>query len=69
VLDIFTAEPRLLAECPGQTLIGDKNCFGADFQTQLAQTGAVLLRPARATAGTCTGWPSASSSGSSRWPP
>ena len=25
----------------------DKNYFGADFQTQLAQTGAVLLRPAR----------------------
>jgi hypothetical protein len=46
-LDIFTAEPRLLAERPGQTLIGDKNYFGADFQTQLAQTGAVLLRPAR----------------------
>ena len=47
LLDIFTAEPRLLAERPGQTLIGDKNYFGADFQTQLAQTGAVLLRPAR----------------------
>jgi hypothetical protein len=25
LLDIFTAEPRLLAERPGQTLIGDKN--------------------------------------------
>ncbi|HLK01736.1 MAG TPA: transposase [Streptosporangiaceae bacterium] len=46
LLDIFTAEPRLLAERPGQTLIGDKNYFGADLQTQLAQTGAVLLRPA-----------------------
>jgi hypothetical protein len=31
----------------GQTLIGDKNYFGADFQTQLAQTRAVLLRPGR----------------------
>ena len=47
LLDIFTAEPRLLAGRPGQTPIGDKNYFGADFQTQLAQTGAVLLRPAR----------------------
>jgi hypothetical protein len=47
LLDIFAAEPRLLAERPGQTLIGDKNYFGAEFQTQLAQTGAVLLRPAR----------------------
>jgi hypothetical protein len=44
---IFTAEPRLQAERAGQTLNGDKNYFGADFQTQLAQTGAVLLRPAR----------------------
>ena len=47
LLDIFAAEPQLLAERPGQTVIGDKNYFGADFQTQLAQTGAVLLRPAR----------------------
>jgi hypothetical protein len=45
LLDIFAAEPRLLAERPGQTLIRDKNYFGAGFQTQLAQTGAVLLRP------------------------
>lgn len=28
-------------------LIGDKNHFGADFQAQLSQTGAVLLRPDR----------------------
>src|SRR6478735_7442027 len=47
LLDIFAAEPRLLAERPGQILIGDKNYFGADFQTQLGQTRAVLLRPAR----------------------
>ena len=47
LLDIFTAEPRLLAERPGQTLTGDKTYFGADLQTQRAQTGAVLLRPAR----------------------
>ena len=47
LLDIFAAEPALLAERPGQVLIGDKNYFGADFQTQLGETGAVLLRPAR----------------------
>nr|WP_131815898.1 hypothetical protein [Streptomyces sp. 3213.3] len=41
------AQSRLLAERPGQTLIGDKNYFGADFRAHLAQTGAVLLRPAR----------------------
>jgi hypothetical protein len=28
-------------------LIGDKNYFGADFEAQLGDTGAVLLRPAR----------------------
>ena len=47
LLDIFAAEPALLTERPGRVLIGDKNYFGADFQTQLAETGAALLRPAR----------------------
>jgi hypothetical protein len=47
LLDIFAAEPELLTERPGQTLIGDKNYFGAGFDAELAQTGAVLLRPAR----------------------
>ena len=47
LLDILAVEPSLLTERPGQTLIGDKNYFGADFQTRLAGTGAVLLRPAR----------------------
>jgi hypothetical protein len=48
LLDIFAAEPELLTERPGQTLIGDKNYFGADFEAQRADTGAILLRPARA---------------------
>jgi len=48
LLDIFAADPALLTERPGQTLIGDKNYFGADFTTQLDGTGVVLLRPARA---------------------
>jgi Transposase DDE domain len=47
LIDIFAAEPALLTERPGQTLIGDKNYFGADFEAQLGTTGAVLLRPAR----------------------
>ena len=47
LLDIFAADPALLTHRPGQVLIGDKNYFGADFETQLAGTGAALLRPAR----------------------
>lgn len=47
LIDIFAAEPALLTQRPGQTLIGDKNYFGADFEAQLGGTGAVLLRPAR----------------------
>ena len=44
---MLAADPQLLAERPGQILIRDKNYFGADFQAQLGQTGAVMLRPAR----------------------
>jgi Transposase DDE domain len=47
LIDIFAAEPALLAQRPGQMLIGDKNYFGADFEAQLDDVGAVLLRPAR----------------------
>ena len=42
-----TAEPDLAAARPGQTLIGDKNYFGARFETALAAAGIKLLRPAR----------------------
>lgn len=47
LLGIFTAEPTLAGQRPGQTLIGDKNYFGAEFETTLAQQGLHLLRPAR----------------------
>ncbi|GGV07436.1 transposase [Kitasatospora aureofaciens] len=47
LLDILATEPTLTAERPGQTLIGDKNYFGRDFETQLAELGVELLRPAR----------------------
>ena len=47
LLGILTADPTLAADRPGQTLIGDKNYFGADFEATLAASGLDLLRPAR----------------------
>jgi Transposase DDE domain len=47
LLAIFDADPGLLAQRPGQILIGDKNYYGAAFEAALAGTGARLLRPAR----------------------
>ncbi len=36
LLDIFATEPELVSSRPGQTLIGDKNYFGREFEAQLA---------------------------------
>jgi Transposase DDE domain len=47
LLAIFDADPGLLAQRPSQTLIGDKNYYGADFEATFAGAGARLLRPAR----------------------
>ena len=47
LLAILTADPTLAADRAGQTLIGDKNYFGADFEATLAAQGLELLRPAR----------------------
>ena len=47
LLDLLAAEPQLVADRPGQTLIGDKNYFGREFEQQLAEQGIRLLRPAR----------------------
>ncbi len=47
LLAIFGADPSLLATRPGQTLIGDKNYYGRDFEAALAAEGIRLLRPAR----------------------
>ena len=46
LLDIL-GDPELAALLPGQTLIGDKNYYGRDFEAVLAQAGLHLLRPAR----------------------
>ncbi|MDQ0957835.1 hypothetical protein QFZ66_001713 [Streptomyces sp. B4I13] len=47
LLDLLAAEPHLVAARPGQTLIGDKNYFGPEFEHQLAEQSIRLLRPAR----------------------
>jgi hypothetical protein len=47
LLDILHTDPTLSAPRPGQTIIGDKNYFGAEFETTLAEAGLTLLRPAR----------------------
>jgi DDE family transposase len=47
LLEIFHLDPTLTADRPGQTLIGDKNYFAAEFEAPLAGAGLRLLRPAR----------------------
>jgi hypothetical protein len=47
LLEIFHTDPTLTAKRPVQTLIGDKNYFGAEFEALLAEAGLRLLRPAR----------------------
>jgi hypothetical protein len=44
---MLTADPALLTTRPGQTLIGDKNCYGRSFEAAIADAGIRLLRPAR----------------------
>ena len=47
LLDLLAADPTLVATRPGQTLIGDKNYYGREFEAALAAQGVRLLRPAR----------------------
>jgi hypothetical protein len=44
---MLTAGPDLIAARPGQTLIGDKNYYGRDFEATMTDAGIRLLRPAR----------------------
>jgi hypothetical protein len=49
LLDILDTDPALTAERTGQTVIADKNYYGREFETTLAEAGLNLLRrPARA---------------------
>lgn len=47
LLETFHLDSALTADRPNQTLIGDKNYFGAEFEAHLAEAGLRLLRPAR----------------------
>ena len=47
LLGILAADATLAGHRPGQTLIGDRNYYGKDFEDTLAQAGINLLRPAR----------------------
>ncbi|WP_017602434.1 IS982 family transposase [Nocardiopsis lucentensis] len=44
---MLAADPDLVAQRPGQTLIADKNYYGRDFEHRLTDAGLSLLRPAR----------------------
>jgi hypothetical protein len=47
LLDMLDADPALLAGRGAQTIIGDKNYYGARFEAALADAGIRLLRPTR----------------------
>ena len=44
---MLDADPNLRATHPAQTLMADKNYYGRQFETALADAGIDLLRPAR----------------------
>ena len=46
-IDLFEAEPGLLAGRHGQTIIADKGYASAEFERRLAEHGVELVRPAR----------------------
>ena len=43
----WSPRPGPVSPQPGQTLVGDKNCYGAGFKAGLASAEITLLRPAR----------------------
>jgi hypothetical protein len=47
LMGMFQVEPDLVANRPGQTVIGDKNYFGREFEARLHDAQIRLLRPAR----------------------
>jgi DDE family transposase len=47
LLGMLEADAALVNVRPGQTVIGDKNYFGRDFEETIADGGLVLLRPVR----------------------
>jgi len=47
LLGMLEAGRDVMEEHPGQTLIGDKNYFGKDFEAELTERHLALLRPVR----------------------
>jgi Transposase DDE domain len=47
LLAMLEIDAALVNARPGQTLIGDKNYFGRDFQQAIADSDLILLRPVR----------------------
>jgi hypothetical protein len=47
LLGMLQADAALVSARPGQTVIGDKNYFGRDFEKQIADSDLALLRPVR----------------------
>jgi hypothetical protein len=47
LLGMMEAAADVVNDHPGQTVIGDKNYFGKDFEKELTERELVLLRPAR----------------------
>ncbi len=47
LLGMLEADAALVRARPGQTLIGDKNYFGRDFEKTVTESDLVLLRPVR----------------------
>jgi hypothetical protein len=47
LLGMLEADAALMGARPGQTVIGDKNYFGRDFEKTIADSDLVLLRPVR----------------------
>jgi hypothetical protein len=45
--DMLDTAPEVEASHPGQTIIGDKNYYGREFERDLAERHLELLRPAR----------------------
>jgi hypothetical protein len=47
LLGMLDAAPELTAARPGQTIIGDRNYYGRDFEREITERELSLLRPAR----------------------
>jgi hypothetical protein len=47
LLGMLEADALLVSRRPGQTVIGDKNYFGRDFEKTIADSDLMLLRPVR----------------------